>query len=113
MNVLILSSASADIDPYYISIARSVSNYLATNEFNLVFGAASSSMMGACYESFINKNREVYAFTTNKYICDLENLKGAKAYIKETTFDMKKSMFENSNLIVLLPGGLGTLSEVL
>lgn len=113
MNVLILSSACTDIDPYYISITRTIARYLVENDFDLVFGAASCSMMGACYEEFIKYNRTVYAFTTEKYIDDLENLKEAKHYIRQTTFEMKKSMFENSDLIVVLPGGIGTLSEML
>ena len=113
MNVLILSSASTDIDPYYISIARNISKYLATNEFDLVFGGASFSMMGACYDEFARLGRNIYAFTTEKYISDLENLSNAKCYIRQTTFDMKKAMFENSDLIVVLPGGYGTLSELL
>jgi len=113
MNVLILSSASTDIDPYYISIAKGISKYLAENEFDLVFGAAAHSMMGVCYYEFIRHNRIVYAFTTEKYQNDLENLKQAKHFIRQTTFEMKKSMFENSDLVVVLPGGIGTLSELL
>lgn len=113
MNVLILSSASINIDPYYISVARSIASYLAKNEFDLVFGAASFSMMGACYEEFIRCGRQVLAFTTEKYKSDLDNLDGSKKFTCDTTFDMKKSMFENSDLIVVLPGGIGTLSEVL
>ena len=49
MNVLILSSSREEIDPYYKSIARSISSFLAKSECDLVFGAASSSMMGICY----------------------------------------------------------------
>ena len=113
MNVLILSSASTDIDPYYVDVARKVSNYLANNGFDLVFGGASFSMMGACYQEFVNAGRDVYAFTTLKYKDDLDNLPNAKHYVRETTFDMKKAMFENSDLIVVLPGGYGTLSELL
>lgn len=113
MNVLILSSASTNIDPYYVSVARNIANSLACDGHDLVFGGASSSMMGVCYQEFINKGRNVYAFTTEKYIDDLKELKDAKHYIRETTFDMKKDMFENSDFIVVLPGGLGTLSELL
>ena len=109
MNVLILSSASTDIDPYYVDVARKVSNYLANNGFDLVFGGASFSMMGACYQEFVNAGRDVYAFTTLKYKDDLDNLPNAKHYVRETTFDMKKAMFENSDLIGVLPGGYGTL----
>lgn len=113
MNVLILSSASAEIDPYYCSIARSISNYLARSGCDLVFGAASTSMMGVCYNEFEKQGRNIYAFTTEKYVEDLINLGSAKKFINETTFDMKKSMFEYSDFVVVLPGGIGTLSELL
>lgn len=112
MDVLILSSASEKIDNYYLSMTRSISKYLADNECNLIFGGCSTSMMGVCYNEFKNKNREIHAYTTRKYQDDLDNLEGCKKIIRETTFDMKKSMFENSDLIVALPGGFGTISEL-
>jgi len=113
MNVLILSSSREDIDPYYKSIAKSIADYLAKQGCNLVFGGSSSSMMGICYDSFIKKNRSVYAFTTEKYADDLENLKESRNIICEDTLSMKKRMLENSDMIVCLPGGPGTLSEIL
>ena len=113
MNVMILSSSKEEIADYYKVIAKNISHYLASSGFDLVFGAASSSMMGICYREFINQGRNVYAFTTEKYAEDLANLPLAKSFVRETTLDMKKSMFENSDFIVALSGGLGTLSEIL
>lgn len=113
MDVLIISSSRDEIDDYYKSIARSISNFLAYNECNLIFGGSSSSMMGICYDEFSRLDRNIYAYTTSKYIDDLKNLKNAKPIICETTFDLKKHMFENSDLIICLPGGLGTISELL
>ena len=111
MDVLILSSASEKIDNYYLSVSKSISSYLADYGCNLVYGASSTSMMGTCYEEFKKKNREIYAFTTHKYKDDLVNLEGAKKFVREDTFMMKKSMYENCDLVVVLPGGGGTLSE--
>lgn len=113
MKVLILSSSREDIDPYYTSIARSVANFLASNECDLVFGGASYSMMGICYDEFRKKGRNISAYTTPQYIDDLKNLEAAKHYVCDTTFEMKQRMFENSDMIVCLPGGPGTLSELL
>ena len=113
MNVMILSSSKEEIDDYYKSVARSVAGYLASSELDLVYGASSSSMMGICYQEFVKYNRNIYAFTTEKYCDDLRNLPMAKYYIRESTFDMKKAMFEKSDIIVVLPGGIGTLSELL
>lgn len=113
MNVLILSSSREEIDDYYKSIARSVSNFLATNGCNLVFGGCFSSMMGICYKEFVKYDRKIYSFTTPKYVEDLKYLTKSKNYIRETTFDLKRDMFFNSDLVVCLPGGVGTYSELL
>ena len=52
MDVLILSSASENVDNYYVSTARSISRFLANNKCNLIFGGCSTSMMGVCFEEF-------------------------------------------------------------
>lgn len=112
MNVAILSSSSDKIDDKYKSLARGISNLLASDGFDLVFGGSNYSMMDICYEEFEKKKRKIYAFTTSKYADQLKELKNAKYFIRDNTFDMKKSIFENSNLIVVLPGGIGTVSEL-
>lgn len=113
MNVLIICSSKNEIQDYYKSIARSIANFLATNNCDLVFGGASQSMMGICYDEFSRMERNVYAFTTYKYKDDLINIPKAKHYLCDSTFELKKRMFENSDLIVCLPGGTGTMSELL
>jgi len=115
MNVLMICSSRENIDPYYISIARSVAQYLAQDDIgcDLIFGGCSSSMMGVCYEEFIKNGRHVSSFTTEKYVSDLINLEQSDYYVENTTFDLKREMFLNSDLVVCLPGGPGTISELL
>lgn len=112
MNVAILSSSCDKVDDYYKSIARSISGILARNEYNLVLGGSCNSMMGVCYDEFKKQGRDILSFTTSKYADQIDNLSYAKNYIRDNTFDMKKGMFENSDLIVILAGGIGTLSEL-
>lgn len=113
MKVAILSSSAKKIDADYYEIAKEISQDLASKKFDLVFGGCSVSMMGICYEVFRKYNRKIYSFTTEKYTDDIANLQEAKHWIEKTTFDMKKKMFELADVIVALPGGLGTLSEIL
>lgn len=100
MDVLIISSSRDEIDDYYKSIARSISNFLAYNECNLIFGGSSSSMMGICYDEFSRLDRNIYAYTTSKYIDDLKNLKNAKPIICETTFDLATNVEEFKDLFM-------------
>lgn len=113
MNVAILSSNSDKISNYYINQARIISNDLATRGFDLVFGGCSFSMMGACYKEFVQNNRKIYSYTTEKYKDDIINMPDAKHCVEKTTFDLKKALFRKADLIVALAGGIGTLSEVL
>ena len=109
----IICSSSDDIDNNYKSIARGISSALVSYDYNLAFGGASKSMMGICYDEFSKHDKKIYAFTTKKYKDDLELLPKAKGIVCETTFDLKKEIFENSDVIVVLPGGIGTYSELL
>lgn len=113
MNVLIISSSRDEINDKYKNIARNIASLFARNNYNLVFGGSSTSMMGICYQEFLKENREIYAYTTDKYVDDLKNLNKAKQYLCRTTFDLKKEMFEKSDMIICLPGGIGTISELL
>ena len=122
MNVLIISSSSKRIDDYYLSIAKSISSYLAKFElyysedniltFDLIIGG-SVSMMGICYNEFVKHNRKIYSYVTEKYKSDLEMMNESEGHICSDTFEMKKEMFNKSYLIVFLPGGTGTISELL
>ncbi len=111
--VCIISSANNDVDDYYKNIARKISQELASRNLNLSFGGCSTSMMGITYQEFIKQNRCVNAFTTDMYKDDLKSLDKARGIVCETTFDLKKNLFEHSDIIVVLPGGIGTYSEVL
>ena len=102
-----------DIANNYKSLAKGISEYLAKNDFNLVFGGSSKSMMGKCYEEFSRHDKEIIAFTTVDYEADLDNIPAAKGYVCDTTFDVKRGIFDSSDIIVVLPGGIGTYSEVL
>ena len=93
MNVLMICSSRENIDPYYISIARNVAQYLAQDDIgcDLIFGGCSSSMMGVCYEEFIKNGRHVSSFTTEKYVSDLINLEQSDYYVENTTFSVAYS----------------------
>ena len=111
--VTIITSSNNNNNDYYKELASRVSNYLASSGFNLSFGGCSTSMMGITYNEFVKQNRKVNAYTTIKYQDDLSVLDKATGIVCETTFDLKKQLFENSDIIVVLPGGIGTYSEVL
>ena len=113
MKATICSSSRENIDDYYKSVARSVSNYLARSGYDLILGGSFVSMMGVCYDEFYKHNRDVYVYTTEKYAKELDGHWYTDCKLCFNTFELKKNLFYDSDVIVILPGGPGTLSEVM
>ena len=111
MKVTISSSSNDAIDEKYKESAIKACDYLASTGWDLNWGAGSFSIMGICYNEFAKYNRNMYGFTSSKYADDIENLPKAKHNIFDTTFDLKKNIFANADIVLLLPGGTGTISE--
>lgn len=113
MRVGILSSCKEEIDDHYKELAKNIANYFAANDYDLVYGGGINSMMGICYSEFTRLNRNVYAYVYKDFVNDVNSISNAKIEICNTTFDLKKKLFENSDIIIVLPGGIGTYSEFL
>lgn len=113
MNVFIACSASQYIDKKYLELTLDVSKYLVEQDYNLVFGAFDKSMMGICYDEFKNNNKNVVSITPKVYEKDLERLEYGEKIVTDDTMMRFKNIYDLSDLIVLLPGGIGTLTEVL
>ena len=111
MRVTISSSSSTSIDEKYFDESRKVLEYLASNECDLNWGSADYSIMGLCYEVFGNHDRKMYGYTSEKYASDIERLPKATHTVYEDTFDLKKNIFNDADLVLILPGGTGSVSE--
>lgn len=111
MKVAICTSQATDIDNKYIESSKEVIKYLAENDFDLNWGGVGYSIMGICYDEFSKNNRNMKAYKTPKYLDDLKDIQKASHEVFDTTFDLKKNLFYESKVIVMLPGGIGSISE--
>ena len=111
MRVTISSSSNESIDDIYKVESLKLIEYLAQKGCDLNWGSGSISIMGLCYDGFSKYNRNIYGYTTKKYQDDIENLPKAKHTVYDDTFDLKKYIYNDADLIICLPGGTGTVSE--
>lgn len=107
MKIFIGSSSRNEIDDQYLKEADALSKALSKE--TLVFGAGSTSMMGRCYDNF----DKVIGFTTKKWQDDIKNLDKATVKVEDSTFDRLKAIYKESDLFIIMPGGIGSLSELL
>ena len=108
MRILIISSSRDEVNEKYLELGNIVGNKLRDLNLELNFGAASTGIMGR-YKNYF---RTVNSYTVKKYVNDLRNINSTKEYILDTTFDRTKNLYQDSDLILVLPGGTGTLAEI-
>lgn len=110
--VFIGCSSKDTIHTKYLEEAKEISSSLSKDNYALVFGAASMGMMGACYQEFNYSHQPIYSYTVEKYQEDLSHLQSDIEVILPTTFDRTKQLYQDADIIILLPGGTGTIAEI-
>ena len=100
-------------DPAFVEGARAFGAILAKNGVGLVFGGGAVGMMGAIAKSVLDHGGTVTGIIPEFLVAREHAMRGADNLI--VTRDMherKRKMFEMADAFVAMPGGIGTLEEV-
>ena len=99
-------------DPAFVQAARRLGTILVENRIGLVYGGGSVGLMGEIASAMLEHDGEVVGIIT----AFLQNREHANPRVNLiVTRDMherKQRMFEEADAFVALPGGVGTLEEV-
>lgn len=100
--------------PVYGDTARAMGAALAGAGFGLVYGAGDLGLMGAAARAAKAAGGHVTGFIP-RHLLELEvgNPDIDALIVTETMHERKKLMFGNSDAVVALPGGPGTLDELI
>ena len=100
-------------DPAFVEGARDFGAILARNGIGLVFGGGSVGMMGTLAKSVLEHGGGVTGIIPEFLVAREHAMRGSDNLI--VTHDMherKRKMFEMADAFVAMPGGIGTLEEV-
>ena len=97
----------------YKNAAKELGTYLAKNKIRLVYGGGSLGLMGELSSS-VNRNKGDILGVIPKHLLQIEgiNKNHGEIIITDDMHTRKKTMYNNSNAFLCLPGGIGTLEEV-
>ena len=101
-------------NPAFVKAARSFGKILAENGIGLVYGGGSIGLMGELAKSVLAHGGRVTGVIPDFLVEREHMLKEAQDHI--VTKDMherKRIMFERADAFVALPGGIGTLEELI
>ena len=113
-NIGIFCSSRLKPNKNYSMIISELVKWLKLNKFNLVIGGESTGLMHSLSKTAFEEKIRVFGIINynfkhevkkNKYITDL--------IITRTLEERKKQFIARSDCFIFLPGGLGTLNELL
>jgi len=111
--ICVYCGSGPGIDPAFTESARAFGALLAKNGIGLVFGGGSVGMMGTIAKSVLENGGDVTGIIPEFLVVREHAMRGADNLI--VTRDMherKRKMFEMADAFVAMPGGIGTLEEV-
>ena len=100
-------------DPAFVTAARDLGKILAENRIRLVYGGGSLGLMGAVATSVLDHGGEVTGIIP-EFLTDREKKlnRAQEIIVTRDMHERKRVMFERADAFVALPGGVGTLEEL-
>jgi uncharacterized protein (TIGR00730 family) len=99
-------------DPAFVAAARELGKALADNGIGLVFGGGSIGLMGALAKSVLDHGGKVTGIIPEFLTGREHALKRGEMIVTPSLHERKQIMFERADAFVALPGGIGTLEEL-
>ena len=113
-SVCVYSASSTKIDAAYFDAARELGLLLAQNHIRLVNGAGKMGLMAAVADAALSNGGEVTGVIPHFMIEQGWHHTGLTELIEvDSMHQRKKKMADLSDAVIALPGGCGTLEELL
>lgn len=112
--VCIFCGANKGLSTTIIKQAEELCDLLIENDFDLVYGGGRTGLMGIVADKFLKENQRVIGVRPEKLIKDEDCHQGlTELIVVETMQDRKSKMIELGDFFIALPGGMGTLDEII
>jgi len=108
----VFCGSSDEADPAYIRDAAVVGVAFAEAGLTLVYGGGGVGLMGACARACDGAGGRVLGIIPDFLVGREHALETVEHVVVATMHERKMMMFERSDAFVVLPGGIGTLEEV-
>jgi uncharacterized protein (TIGR00730 family) len=112
--VCVYCASSNQTDQSYLDAATDLGKILAQNNISIVYGGGGAGSMGRVANGALENGGKVYGVIP-KFMIDLEwGHKGiTELKIVDTMHERKHEMIQGTDAVIALPGGSGTLEELL
>lgn len=111
--ICVFCGSSDSVPSEYLQTAREIGQAIAAQGISLVYGGGGTGMMGAVAGGVLGGGGQAIGVTIKLFnTAGLGRPELSELFVYETLHERKAKMFELSDGFVALPGGLGTLDEL-
>jgi uncharacterized protein (TIGR00730 family) len=112
-NVCVYCGSGPGSDPAFLDAARRFGKILAEHHVGLVYGGGSRGLMGAIATSVLDHGGRVTGIIP-EFLTGREQVlsRAQEVIVTADMHERKRLMFERADAFVALPGGIGTLEEL-
>lgn len=112
--VCVFCAASEDCDSFYLDEAYKLGKYLAQTGRDIVYGGGRVGLMGRLADGALScGGRVTGVIPTFMYDSDLGHPDITETIVVNNMHSRKLKMYEESCSIIALPGGIGTIDELI
>jgi uncharacterized protein (TIGR00730 family) len=112
-SVCVFCGSSNDADPAFLAAAADLGRALAAAKVRLVYGGGGVGLMGASARAAHEAGGRVLGVIPRFLVAAERQLEVVETVVVETMHQRKTLMYDESDAYIILPGGIGTLEEVI
>jgi len=111
--IAIFCGANPGKDPIILEQATRLVDLLAAQNFDLIYGGGDFGLMGLIADRFLEHGQTVIGIRPRRLIEQENAHKGiSEMIVVEDMFERKAKLMELADAFISLPGGIGTLDEM-
>ena len=113
MKIAIFCSANENIDPDFFTLTEELGRWIAENNHTIVFGGANFGLMECIAKAVFDADGNTIGIVPS-ILLDGESVSDYTRVVVpcDNLSDRKDLMLAQSDIVVALPGGIGTLDEI-
>jgi uncharacterized protein (TIGR00730 family) len=112
--VCVYCGSSLGSDPVYLEAAQDLARTLVARRIRVIYGGASVGLMGALADATLDAGGEVVGVMPQQLVDrEIAHRGLTELHVVQTMHQRKALMAELSDAFVALPGGIGTLEELI
>ncbi|WP_306256662.1 TIGR00730 family Rossman fold protein [Pararhizobium sp. IMCC21322] len=115
-SICVYCGAGSGTDPAHMAAATALGRILAEEKIRLIYGGGTIGMMGAVSKAVLENGGQVTGIIP-RFLLDMEASHEElerldELILTEDMHERKRTMFDKADAFIALPGGIGTLEEL-